>query len=263
MVISMSRDIWSSDQYQRYADHRGRPFFDLLSAVRVREPRLVVDLGCGPGNLTATLAARWPGAAVVGVDSSRDMLAATLRHAQPPSLTFVEADLRQWVPERPVDLIVANAVLQWLPDHRALLPRLVGQLAPGGWFAFQVPGNMSSPSHEILREVCSLPAWRERVGHLLRPDWIAAPEEYLSDLVGLGCAADVWETTYVQVLTGEDPVLEWVKGSALRPVLDALDGEDRDTLLATYRDRLREAYPARPWGTVFPFRRVFAVAQRV
>lgn len=258
----MSRDIWSSTQYQRYADHRGRPFFDLLAAVRVEDPRLVVDLGCGPGSLTATLAVRWPEATVVGVDSSRDMLAAAASHANPPRLTFAEGDLRGWEPDRPVDLIVANAVLQWIPGHRSLLPRLVDRLAPGGWLAFQVPGNMSAPSHTILREVCNLPPWADRVGTLLRPDWIATPDEYLSDLVGLGCAADVWETTYHQVLPGEDPVLEWVKGSALRPVLDALDGAGRAALLATYRDRLREAYPPHPWGTVFPFRRVFAVAQR-
>lgn len=258
----MSRDVWSSVQYERYADHRGRPFFDLLAAVRVQDPRSVVDLGCGPGTLTATLAGRWPGATVIGVDSSRDMLSAAARHSDPPHLTFVEADLREWVPDRPVDLIVANAVLQWLPDHRALLPRLVDRLAPGGWLAFQVPGNMSAPSHEILRQVCMLPPWRERVAGLLRPDWIAAPEEYLSDLSGLGCTADVWETTYYHVLEGEDPVLEWVKGSALRPVLAALEGAEREALLATYRDRLREAYPARPWGTVLPFRRVFAVGRR-
>lgn len=258
----MSRDIWSSVQYERYADHRGRPFFDLLAAVRVQDPRSVVDLGCGPGTLTATLAGRWPGATVVGVDSSRDMLSAAARHSDPPHLTFVEADLREWVPDRPVDLIVANAVLQWLPDHRALLPRLVDRLAPGGWLAFQVPGNMSAPSHEILRQVCTLPPWGERAARLLRPDWIAAPEEYLSDLSGLGCTADVWETTYYHVLEGEDPVLEWVKGSALRPVLAALEGAEREALLATYRDRLREAYPARPWGTVLPFRRVFAVGRR-
>ncbi len=258
----MSRDIWSSAQYQRYADQRGRPFVDLLAAVRVRDPRLVVDLGCGPGNLTAALAGRWPDATVVGVDSSPDMLAAAARNANPPRLTFVEADLREWEPDRPVDVIVANAVLQWLPGHRDLFSRLVGWLSAGGWLAFQVPGNMSAPSHAILREVCALPPWREQVSHLLRPDWIAKPDEYLSDLVGLGCAADVWETTYYHVLEGEDPVLEWVKGSALRPVLAALDGADREALLATYRDRLRKAYRCRPWGTVLPFRRVFAVAHR-
>lgn len=257
----MSRDVWSAAQYQRYADHRGRPFSELLSAVRVSDPRRIVDLGCGPGNLTASLAARWSGATVVGVDSSRDMLAAASAHAAPPRLTFVEADLREWEPEQSVDLIVANAVLQWVPEHRQLLARLVGRLAPGGWLAFQVPGNIAAPSHAILREVCNLPRWQGRVGHLLRPDWIAAPEEYLSDLVGLGCVADVWETTYYQVLEGEDPVLEWVKGSALRPVLAALDGPDKRALLETYRDRLRGAYPPHPWGTVFPFRRVFAVAQ--
>lgn len=258
----MSRDMWSSAQYQRYADHRGRPFFDLLAAVHVEAPRRVADLGCGPGNLTAALARRWPAATVVGVDSSRDMLAAAAEHASPPHLTFVEADLREWAPDEPLDVIVANAVLQWIPEHETLLQRFVDQLAPGGWLAFQVPGNMSAPSHEILRQVCALPRWRDRVADLLRPDWIAAPEEYVADLIGLGCSADVWETTYYQTLEGEDPVLEWVKGSALRPVLAALDGDDRDALLATYRDRLREAYPSKPWGTPFPFRRVFAVAQR-
>lgn len=258
----MSRDIWSSAQYERYAGPRARPYFDLLAAVRAPAPERVVDLGCGPGTLTATLAARWPKATVVGVDSSRDMLAAAAAHADPPRLTFVEGDLRQWEADRPVDVIVANAVLQWIPGHRDLLPRLVEQLAPGGWLAFQVPGNMSSPSHVTLREVCNLPRWRERVGHLVRPDWIATPDEYLTDLVGLGCATDVWQTTYFHVLEDEDPVLGWVKGSALRPVLAALDGPDQEALLTTYRDRLREAYPAQPWGTVFPFRRVFAVAQR-
>lgn len=258
----MSRDIWSSAQYQRYADHRGRPFFDLLAAVHAESPRRVADLGCGPGNLTAALARRWPGATIVGVDSSRDMLAAAAGHALPPRLTFVQADLRDWTPDEPLDVIVANAVLQWIPDHQSLLPRFVEHLAPGGWLAFQVPGNMSAPSHALLREVCALPRWRDRVEHLVRPDWIAEPEEYVADLVGLGCPADVWETTYFHVLPGEDPVLEWVKGSALRPVLAALGGDDRDALLSAYRDRLREAYPARPWGTLFPFRRVFAVAQR-
>ncbi|MGH7910168.1 MAG: trans-aconitate 2-methyltransferase [Candidatus Dormibacteraceae bacterium] len=258
----MSRDIWDSAQYQRYTGHRSRPFFDLLQAVGASHPASVVDLGCGPGNLTATLAERWPQAAVLGVDLSAGMLAAAQEHAVPGRVEFVRGDLREWVPEAPVDVMVSNAALQWVPDHRTLLARWVARLNPEGWFAFQVPGNLSAPSHAILREVCNLPEWRTQVGGILRPDWIATPEQYLEDLIGLGCTADVWETTYLQVLPGEDPVLDWVKGTALRPVLDALAPADQESLLATYRARLREVYPRRSWGTVFPFRRVFAVAQR-
>lgn len=258
----MSRDFWSAAQYQRYSGPRSRPFFDLLAAVEATDPASVVDLGCGPGNLTATLAERWPHATVLGVDLSTDMLTTAEQHAVPGRVSFVQADLREWVPSEPVDVIVSNAALQWVPDHRSLLPRWIERLNPGGWFAFQVPGNLDAPSHVLLREVCNLPRWKARVGHIPRPDWIATPEAYLEDLLGLGCTADVWETTYLHVLPGEDPVVDWVKGSALSPVLDALPEEDRPALLADYTARLREAYPSRSYGTVYPFRRVFAVAQR-
>jgi trans-aconitate 2-methyltransferase len=161
-----------------------------------------------------------------------------------------------------VDVILSNAALQWVPGHRALFADLLDSVQPGGWFAFQVPGNFDAPSHVLLREVCQQPAWREKVGTAALRDPVAEPADYLRDLQALACDVDAWETTYLHVLEGEDPVLEWVRGSALRPVLAALDPELQPALLDEYRARLREAYPRRAEGTVLPFRRIFVVARK-
>jgi trans-aconitate 2-methyltransferase len=251
-------------QYERYADERSRPFVELIGRVDAPAPRHVVDLGCGPGPLTKSLADRWPDASVVGVDSSADMVAAAQQYAVPGRLSFVHADVADWSPEGPVDVVVANAVLQWLPGHLALLERVAGWLPPRGAFAFQVPDNFTEPSHLLLREARLSPRWRSLLGAGAdRGAAVERPETYLEALVGLGLHADVWQTTYLHVLPGEDAVLEWVKGTALRPVLSALPSEDdRREFLADYGQRLRSAYPSRPWGTVFPFRRTFAVGVR-
>lgn len=256
---------WDPQQYARYAGERGRPFAELLARVAAGSPSYVVDLGCGPGQLTADLLRRWPQARVVGVDSSADMVEAAAEHAVAGRLEFVSGDVRTWRPERPVDVIVANAVFQWVPGHVDLLPAIAGWLAPGGWLAFQVPDNFTEPSHTLLRDVRLSPRWRERLGaDADRGAAVERPERYLGALVEAGLVPDVWQTTYLHVLAGEDPVLEWVKGTALRPVLTALTGDDeRQEFLADYGALLREAYPAQPWGTVFPFRRTFVVAHRV
>jgi trans-aconitate 2-methyltransferase len=225
-------------------------------------PRHVVDLGCGSGELTATLAGRWPGAVVQALDSSPEMIAAARPHEIPGRLTFHVGDAATWHPEHPVDLIVSNAVLQWVPGHTALLPRWTDALTPGGRLAFQVPGNFGAPSHAILRELCRSPRWHDRLAGAVRDEPVLGPAGYLDLLASHGCAVDAWETTYTQVLTGDDPVLEWVKGTALRPVLSALAPAETGEFLTTYRDRLRDAYPAHPYGTVFPFRRVFVIATR-
>lgn len=259
----MSRDMWDPEQYGRYGDERARAFFELIARIRADRPGFVVDLGCGPGDLTAYLARRWPQARIDGIDSSAAMIARARRHEIPSRLEFAVADLRAWRPARPPDVIVANAVLHWVPGHHEELPaRLVAALAPGGWLAFQVPGNFAAPSHTILRELCGHPRWRDRLGGTLRHDTVVEPAAYLTRLAELGCVPDVWETTYLHVLPGDDPVLEWVKGSALRPVLDALDRAGREDFLAEYGARLRAAYPRRPYGTVLPFRRIFAVARK-
>jgi trans-aconitate 2-methyltransferase len=258
-----SHPTWDPAQYARYTDERSRPFFELVERVRAERPRLVVDLGCGTGALTATLADRWPGALIEGLDRSPEMIAEASARAIPGRLRFDVADVRDWRPAAPVDVVVSNATLQWLPEHAALLPAWVGALADGGWLAFQVPGNDRAPSHVILDELRRSARWRGALAGAAAGPRVREPEEYLARLAGLGCRVDAWETTYLHVLAGPDPVLEWVKGTALRPVLTALAGEEREAFLAEYASRLREAYPARPFGTVLPFRRLFVVARRV
>jgi trans-aconitate 2-methyltransferase len=254
--------VWDPAQYGVYGDERARPFTELVGRLGPIEPRHVVDLGCGSGELTATLAGRWPRAVVRALDSSPEMIAAARAHAIPGRLSFDVADVADWRPDGPVDLIVSNAVLQWVPGHLDLLPRWVDALAPGGRLAFQVPGNFDAPSHVLLRELCRSPRWRDRLAGTVRDDPVLDPAGYLDRLARRGCAVDAWETTYMQVLSGDDPVLEWVKGTALRPVLSALPPDEAGEFLAAYRDRLRDAYPRRPYGTVFPFRRVFVIAAR-
>ena len=257
---------WDPGQYLRFGDERGRPFAELVARIGAAEPHHVVDLGCGPGNLTVDLLRRWPAADIVGVDSSPAMVAEARQRAVPGRLRFEEGDLRAWRPPHPVDVIVCNATLQWVPGHVDLFPDVLDQLRPGGWFAFQVPGNFGAPSHVVLREVARSPRWEAQVGPLLRDDPVCEPEEYLDALTALGCEADVWETTYLHVLPGNEsgshPVLEWVRGTALRPVLTALEPADTAAFEDEYAARLSEAYLVGPAGTVLPYRRIFAVARR-
>ncbi|MGZ4616451.1 MAG: trans-aconitate 2-methyltransferase [Actinomycetes bacterium] len=254
---------WDPQEYLRFAGERGRPFRDLLARVGAADPAYVVDLGCGPGNLTATLAQRWPGAEVAGVDSSPEMI----ERARPEvgdseRLHFEVADLRAWSPARAVDVLVSNATFQWVPGHLDLFDRLVACVRPGGWFAFQVPGNFGEPSHTELAAVRSSDRWRARFDTLGLPaPWVAEPEVYLERLVGLGAGVDVWETTYLQVLQGEDAVLRWMQGTGLRPVLSVLDEGERAEFMDEYGARLRAAYPQRDFGTVLPYRRIFVVAR--
>ncbi|MGD9484074.1 trans-aconitate 2-methyltransferase [Streptomyces sp. TRM70308] len=265
--------IWDPQVYLRHADHRTRPFLDLLARLPElpagpRPPR-IADLGCGPGNVTRLLADRWPDAHVTGYDSSPEMLAAARAHAGPTPgggrLDFAPGDIADWEPQEPYDLIVSNAALQWVPGHADRFKSWLEALPPGGVLAFQVPGNFASPSHALLGELCDAPHWRERLGaHGRRYVFILQPYEYLGRLADLGCTADVWETTYVQLLHGPDAVLDWVRGTALRPVLTALadDPAAAEAFVAEYREALHAAYPPGPHGTVFPFRRVFAVARK-
>ena len=259
----MAGPTWDPAQYLRFADSRARPFFDLLAPVHADAPRQVVDAGCGPGNLTATLAERWPAAEVLGFDSSPAMVERAAA-CTAPRVRFTLDDARTWQPPAPVDVLVSNAVLHWIPEHDRLAARWLAYLAPGGWLAFQVPGNFASPSHGAIDEVLAAPRWRTAL-----PDGVAGrarsfdPEHYLQVLADAGATVDAWETTYVHVLDGPAPVLEWMKGTALRPVLDALGESDlRAEFLAELNERLLAQYPPGPHGTVFPFRRVFVVARR-
>jgi trans-aconitate 2-methyltransferase len=272
--------VWDPGQYLHFADERSRPFFDLLARVRAEDPGLVADLGCGPGQLTATLADRWPDAEVRGIDSSAEMIHAACelpRTAGSGSgggagsgggsgsggrLSFALGDVREWQPERPADVIVSNAVLQWVPDHLELLTRWAGMLSAGGWLAFQVPGNFDQPSHVVLRELAGSGRWRPLLAGVSLNRQAAEPAAYLDVLARAGCVVDAWETTYLHVLQGADPVLDWYRGTGLRPVLAALTHGQAQDFLAAYGARMREAYAAAPYGTVLPFRRVFVVARR-
>lgn len=259
----MTTPSWDPAQYLRHSGHRLRPFTDLLARVPglpSERPR-IADLGCGPGNATALLAERWPGAHLTGYDNSPEMLQRA--RAEQPALEFAPADARTWTPEGPHDLLLSNATLQWVPGHLDRFADWTGALKPGGVFAFQVPDNTDAPLHTLMRELAATPRWAPRLSGVLRaPDSVHAPGVYLDRLARLGCATDVWQTTYQHVLPGDDPVLDWVKGTGLRPALTALadDPEARDAFVAEYRDLLREAYPTAPYGTVLPFRRLFAVA---
>ncbi|HET7328434.1 MAG TPA: trans-aconitate 2-methyltransferase [Nocardioidaceae bacterium] len=247
---------WDPDVYLRFADERSRPFVDLLSRVGATDPRQVVDLGCGPGNLTATLAQRWPTASVTGVDASAEMVA---RAPDGPGLRFEVADLRTWQPAAPVDVLVSNATLQWVPGHLDLLRRLVSWLSPGGWLAVQVPGNFDEPSHVLLRELAADPRFAPHTAALTFPG-SHGPATYLREVRTLGLAVDAWETTYLHVLPGPDPVLRWVSGTGARPVLQALPDELRARFEHEYAAALRQAYPDEDGQVILPFRRVFFVA---
>lgn len=254
--------MWDPAQYLRFGDERSRPFFDLVAQIQADQPGLVVDLGCGPGQLTAALAHRWRGARVHGIDSDPAMISAACRRAIPGRLSFSAGDLTDWRPGQPVDVIVSNAVLQWVPGHEDLLPAWVDALAPRGWLAFQVPGNFDQPSHVILRELIGSARWRPLLAGVALNRSIADPADYVDLLAAAGCTVDAWETTYLHLLPGDNPVVEWYKGSGLRPVLAALDAEQGEAFIAEYGARLADAYPRRPHGTVLPFRRVFAVARK-
>lgn len=251
--------VWDPTTYLAHADERGRPFVELLSRVRAEDPRTVVDLGCGPGNLTALLAGRWPDARVRGVDASEEMVARARRDH--PDLEVDRGDLRDWSPQEPVDVLISHATLQWVPGHLDLLPGLLDAVAPGGWLALQVPGNLGEPSHELRRSLAATAPYADHTGDLAEIHSHDAVT-YLEVLVALGCSVDAWETTYLHVLHGEDPVFRWVSGTGARPTLQALEAVGlRERFEEELKTALRAAYPETGHGVVLPFRRVFAVAQ--
>jgi len=254
-------DAWDPAHYLTYAGERGRPFVDLLAQVGAEGPRTVVDLGCGAGNLTTLLARRWPDAIVQGIDASPEMIAAAPTDA---GVDFEVADLRDWTPAEPVDVLVSNAVLQWVPGHLELLPRLVEAVAPGGWLAVQVPGNGAAPSHTRCVELAAEPAYAAHTGDAPVPQ-VHDPATYLHALRDLHCEVDAWETTYLHVLHGADAVLDWVSSTGARPTISALPEDLRPGFVRELGRRLREDYPERggPGGAVvLPFRRLFLVARR-
>ncbi len=303
---------WDPDQYGRFSDERSRPFFDLLAGVPLVAPRTIVDLGCGSGDLTRELAKRWPGALVIGIDNSPEMLArarqvnpagaaaapaaesaadsivgqgtrTASRNGERPGRTlggtaaregersggsaggvsFQLADISDWRSDTPVDLIVSNAALHWLPDHERLVPELAGMVAPDGILAVQMPGNFDAPSHRLIQEVAGDPRWAPLLAKSGVPGASVRPLSwYAETLTDLDFAVDAWETTYLHLLRGPSPVLEWIRGTALRPILDHLPPGEQPAFLRELDQRLISAYPRNGEITSFPFRRLFIVARR-
>ena len=256
---------WDPAQYLRFADERLRPGFDLLARIGELPPGPIVELGCGTGVHTRALAERWPDRAVCGVDGSPEMLAQAA--AQSSRIAWRQADIAAWRTATPAALIFSNATLQWLDDHETLFPRLLEQLVPGGVLAVQMPRNFDAPSHVLMRGTASEPPWADRLAPLLRFDPVARPEIYCDLLVPLARGAlDLWETEYLHVLGGADgaesPVLAWVRGTALRPLLAPLAAAEQNDFAARYDAKLKRAYRRRVDGkTLFPFRRLFLVAR--
>ena len=252
---------WDPAQYLAFASERLIPALDLLSRIPLAAPGTVIDLGCGAGNVTKALKQRWPEAAFTGVDGSPDMLARA--RAEDPDIEWVEADVNDWRPGDAVDVIYSNAALHWLDDHAALFPRLLGHIAPGGFLAVQMPRNWAAPSHTCIVEAVRAGPWRDKLKPLLRPAPTHAPKVYYDILAPLTSSLAIWETEYCQILEGENPVAEFVKGSQLKRYLDALEEPERSAFENDYRARILEAYPKRENGkTLFPFRRLFVLAER-
>lgn len=252
---------WSARQYSLFEQQRTRPVRDLVAAIPRESAQTAVDLGCGPGNSTEVLAERFPKARVTGLDSSTDMLGEARQRLA--AVEFIQADIGDWKPAQTYDVILANASLQWVPDHAQLYPRLVSLLNPGGVLAVQTPDNLDEPAHRLAREIAASPQWADRIGDVRHPDRHPAP--YYFDLLRPHCAeVDVWRTTYHHPLAGGHPaVVEWFKGSALRPYLQRLDQAAQQDFLDTYLHAISQAYPLLADGTVLlPFPRLFIVATR-
>lgn len=253
--------VWDPSQYLRFGDERLRPALDLLSRVQLAAPAVVYDLGCGSGTSTVILKERWPEAEVIGIDSSASML--DRARALDVEITWLEGDLTSWEPDAPCDLLFSNAVYQWLDGHEALFQRLVNGLRPGGVLAVQMPNNYAAPTHTSIAETVREGPWRERLEPHLREWPVGDIFSYYDLLTPHTTSVDFWETTYAHVLEGDDPVVEWLKGSALRPLLDLLEGAEEPAFLKTYGAKVGQAYPRRSDGkTVMAFKRLFFVAVR-
>ena len=251
---------WSPSTYLKFEDERTRPARDLLAQVPLVTPESVVDMGCGPGNSTEVLAERYPGAKMLGLDSSPNMLAeARLRL---PSAQFDQADASTWVPAKGVDLVFANAIYQWVPDHLTVLPKVLAALAPGGVLAVQMPDNLTEPTHRLMREVAASGPWAARLKDAARAP-LPPPKTYYDALKPFASRLDIWHTAYNHVLADAAAIVEWVKGTGLRPFIDPLPEAERQQFLATYLDAVTSAYPRAVDGKVLlRFPRLFIVAQR-
>lgn len=253
---------WDAGLYLQFADERARPAADLISRIDLHSPARIVDIGCGPGNSTDMLHQRWPQATMTGVDNSAEMLAeATAAH---PSWSWIQADAATWTSDQRLNLVFSNAALHWVPNHARLFPRLFDMVAPGGAFAIQMPANFNAPSHRIMSEVAQEPLWRDALGNAGAGIGVEPLSFYYDLLQPLASLLDLWETEYLHILEGPQAILEWIRGTGMRPYLQALANDElRKQFQSLCLERLSKAYPTRPSGKVlFPFRRIFVIAYR-
>ena len=252
---------WNPAQYLRYGNERLRPALDLMARIHIDSPDTVFDLGCGTGTITGILKERWPDADVTGVDSSTSMLERTVDVET--GVNWQHADLNGWQPGHLTDVVYSNAALHWLDGHEQLFPRLMGAVKPGGVLAVQMPENFSAPSHTSIADTVREGAWAERLAPFQREQPVAEPSFYYDLISRLSSSIDMWETTYMHILEGDDPIVEWTKGTMLRPILDNLSDEEGVAFLDSYTEKVAKAYPHRVDGkTVFPFKRLFIVATK-
>lgn len=251
---------WDPAQYRKFSSHRTRPALDLIDRVPLDAPETIADLGCGEGAVTQLLRRRWPQADLTGVDSSDEMLEVAVREL--PDAHWEKAGIATWTPPAPVDLLFSNAAVHWLTGHATLFPRLIEQVRPGGVLAVQMPRNFTARSHTLVTDVVRSGPWRGKLAPLLRVEPVAVPEFYYDLLAPRVAELDIWETEYLQVLAGDNPIAEWTKGTWRRPLLAALDDAERQLFETEYRQRIAESYPPRRDGkTLYPFRRLFIVAR--
>ena len=265
--MALASTVWDANLYLKFADARMRPALDLMGrldpANAGRPGHAIYDLGCGAGNITRILAERFPGAPVVGIDSSEQMLEKARSQTVDKRVTFAKGDLAQFKPDAPPSILYSNATYQWLPGHIDMFPGLLKLLPSGGQLAIQMPRNHEAPSHALMREAAEAGPWRDKlkgIGGIAR---VEEPSRYYDVLKPLSSETEVWETIYQQVLTGKDPVAQYTSSTGLRPFLEALAEPERTQFYETYARLIAKAYPTRPDGiTLFPFRRLFIVARR-
>lgn len=253
--------MWNPDVYMKFGDLRTRPALELATRCGPALDGLIYDLGCGPGNSTQVLASLNPGARLVGVDSSPEMLDRAANEG-PSGVLWSLGDLQTWKADEPADLLFSNAAYQWLDNHERLLPRLLDHLKPGGKLAIQMPQNFSAPSHVLMRQIASEGPFAAKLSPVLRHDPVGSPQDYYDLFSARAASIDIWETEYAQILSGQDPVFNWVSGTALRPLMAELEAHEQVEFATVYKQALIQAYPRRGDGkTLFPFKRIFMVVQ--
>jgi trans-aconitate 2-methyltransferase len=259
---------WSPEQYLKFGSERARPCHDLAGRVSVSKPRRVVDLGCGPGNSTAVLASRWPEVEIIGVDSSSEMI--DVARASQPAGRWVQQDITEWAAtnvtvDGQFDVVFSNAAIQWVPDHDVLLPRLLERVRPGGALAIQMPSDFNAPQHRLMRDIAGSAAWRSHFAPEGVREWHVHDLAFYYDVLApRSRSVDFWQTTYLHVMANAEAIVEWYKGSALRPFLHALkDATHNERFTAEYLEGVRKSYPPQPDGRLLlPFPRIFLVAYR-